>query len=80
MPNLVEPPLADAAQQAAAKQNIEILALALEVPETVAKVDPAEGLRDENMTQYWPYFRFKAECEALLQSLESEQTSLVSAQ
>jgi RNA polymerase sigma factor (sigma-70 family) len=79
-PNLVDPPLTDATQQAAAKQNIEILTSALEVPETVAQADPFEGLRDEKMTEYWPYFRFKAECEALLQTFEGEQTSLVSAQ
>jgi hypothetical protein len=79
-PNFFDPPLTDATQQAAAKQNIEILTSALDVPETVAQADPLEGLHDEGMHQYWPYFRFKAECEALLQSLAGEQTSLVSAQ
>jgi RNA polymerase sigma factor (sigma-70 family) len=78
-PNLVDLPSVDATQQAAAAPKIDDLAWALDVPDTVAKVDPAEGLRDESMKQYWPYFRFKAECEALLKSIDSEQTPVVSA-
>ena len=49
--------------------SLDDLASALKVPGTVAQANPFEGLRDEKMQQYWPYFRFKAECKAALKAV-----------
>jgi hypothetical protein len=52
-----------------ATPSLDDLATALKVPETVAQANPFDGLRDDKMQQYWPYFRFKAECEAALKAV-----------
>jgi hypothetical protein len=52
-----------------ATQSLDDLVTALKVPDTVAQADPFEGLRDEKMQQYWPYFRFKAECKGALKAV-----------
>jgi hypothetical protein len=52
-----------------ATPSLDDLVTALKVPEAVAQADPFDGLRDEKMQQYWPYFRFKAECKAALKAV-----------
>lgn len=52
-----------------ATPSLDDLASLLHVPGTLAKVNPETGLRDEKMKQYWPYLRFKAECQAVLQAV-----------
>jgi hypothetical protein len=53
-----------------ARQNLEALASALNVPTDICKLAAREALDDPDLKQYQLYFRFKASYEAAQQVLE----------
>jgi hypothetical protein len=53
-----------------ARQNLEALASALNVPTDISKLGAREALDDPDLKQYQLYFRFKANYEATQQVLE----------
>jgi hypothetical protein len=63
-----------------ARNSLEALASALNVPESVSKMNSKEGLRDENLKQYELYFFFKKWCEVMQGTFEDRNKARASAQ